>query len=134
MQVTNLRKDRAVAVRTGKEDGQKVVRIQPGQTANVPGFNPKKSFNQALIDAGDIKVGGGGRQKESSEDRADQLKADLDAAQTAYKQAKDDAEKAQADVKEDPSDANKKAFATAKEKLKKAGDAVDKAQTAFDKG
>lgn len=133
MKVTNQRNDREVAVRGGMPE-QRVYRIKPKETVFVDGFNPKKSFNQALIDEGSIVVSGGGKQKESSQDRGEALKADLDEKQTAYKQAKDAAEAAQTAVKDEPTDANKKAFASAKEALKKAGDAVDKAQAAFDKG
>ncbi len=142
--VTNLRRDRAVIVRTGwREDGSgdKQVRILPGQTVDVPGFSTKlpkggrDDFHAGLVEAGDISVGAKAAEAaETSDDKNAQLLADLEAAQRAVQAADTAAAEAIAAKDADPSPANKAAAGQAAQAAKKARADLDKAQKAFDAG
>lgn len=130
--VHNLLKHRAVKVRDGNGV---VITIPVGGSADVKGFKAERKFNAALIEAGEIRVGGGrGDRRQDNEERQAQLKADLDAAQTAFKNAKDKLIEANKVLKDDDSDANKKAKSVAADAYKVAERELDAAQRAFEKG
>lgn len=136
--VTNLRKDRPVAVRSGVEDGQKVYKINVGQTVDVPGFDPEREFNAALIDDGDIEVGEStrGRKKAAAGKSNEQLAKELKDAQSEYSNAKDALSEANKALKAENGDTpeNKKAKSNAIERIKQAEKDLETAQKAFDKG
>jgi hypothetical protein len=135
--VKNLRKDRRVDVRGVDEHGQsKVYRIEVGQTVNVLGFDAKRPFNKELLEADEIRVGGGGKASSESDDRAAELAADLETAQTAFKQAKDILTAANKALKEEGGDTseNKKAKSLAVEAYKAAEKDLEDAEVAYKKG
>lgn len=135
--VTNLRKDRAVAVRSGMSDGQKVYKIPVGQTVDVPDFDPDREFNATLIDDGDIEVGARTRGKAKAAGKSnDELGVALKEAQAEYSNAKDALSEANKALKAEGGETpeNKKNKSNAIERIKAAEKDLEAAQKAFDKG
>jgi len=135
--ITNMLPHRAVAVRTGgkpADGGDKLVKIPVGQSAEVEGFDAKDPFHKGLIDSGQIRVGGRG--KENDDTRQEQLKADLDAAEKELREANAAVDTAKAAFEADGGQTkdNKDAHSAAKQRLNGAKQAHAAAEKAFNAG
>lgn len=139
--VTNNLAHRPVAVRTGgkpKDGGDVLVEIPALASREVKDFEYKiDPVHKHMVETREITVGGDGvkaDKKATSEEANAKLLADLDEAQTKYKQAEDVYEAARKAHDDAPTDETRKAGQMAKADLKKAGDEVGRAQAAFEKG
>jgi hypothetical protein len=136
--VTNLLRNRPVKVRSGKNANppDALITIGVGETKDVEGFDAKDTFHNGLIERGDIAVGGRGAHKETSQSRGDDLKAALETAQTAVKNAEDKltAAKAAREAEGGDTNENKKAQGDAQAELRVRRADLAKAEDAFSKG